>query len=474
VHDNYFALGGDSMLGPRLLLKLRETTGAELSLRSLFQAPTIAEMAELIQKIQRGGEAAETPALDLAAEAVLDPAIVAADGPVVEPGEARAVFLTGATGFLGAFLAVELATRTNADVFCLVRAGSPDEGTRRIRRNLERYGIWDDAFAERIVAVPGDLGQPLLGIPEVEFDRLAATLDAVYHCGAWVNATYAYELLKPANVLGTQEALRLAARGRTKPLHFVSTLAVFSHSSMAAGGIYEDAELPGYVQSKWVAEKLVGLARERGIPTTIFRPPAIGGHSRSGIGNQLDFVWNVVKGCIQLGAGFEGIQAINIAPVDYVSSAIVHLSRHAESFDKAFHLANPVQSTWRELFQVLRGMGYALDPLPYDVWYERLLAAARPEKDQALIPFLPILSALYVALARTDGDPVLEHPDDPNTRCGLAGSGIHCPPMSAELIERYISAFAEQGFFPPPPVGAGVCQRYNLHEATSNASTLQE
>jgi thioester reductase-like protein len=478
VHDDYFALGGDSMLGPRLLLKLRETTGVELSLRSLFQAPTIAEMAELIQKIQRGGEAAEAPALDLAAEAVVDPAIVAADGQVVEPGEARAVFLTGATGFLGAFLAVELATRTNADVFCLVRAGSPDEGTQRIRRNLERYGIWDDAFAQRIVAVPGDLGQPLLGIPEAEFDRLAANLDAVYHCGAWVNATYAYELLKPANVLGTQEALRLAARGRTKPLHFVSTLAVFSHSPMASG-IYEDAELPagdellnGYVQSKWVAEKLVVLARERGIPTTIFRPPAIGGHSRSGIGNRLDFVWNVVKGCIQLGAGFEGIQAINVAPVDYVSSAIVHITRHADSFGKAFHLANPVQSTWRELFQMLRGMGYALAPLPYDLWYERLLEAARPEKDQALIPFLPVITALRVVQARTHSAPILEHLDDTNTRRGLAGSGIHCPPMSAELVERYVSAFAEQGFFPPPPVGAGARRGYNLHEVAGNASTF--
>src|SRR5262249_37716095 len=133
-----------------------------------------------------------------------------------------AVFLTGATGFLGAFLLRELLEQLpTGRVFCLVRAASPEDGARRLRANLTAWGLWDDSFASRITAVPGDLGRPLLGLAEADFDRIAREAGAIYHNGASVNLFYAYSTLKPANVLGTHEVLRLAARGRVKPVHYV-------------------------------------------------------------------------------------------------------------------------------------------------------------------------------------------------------------------------------------------------------------
>src|SRR5438132_4693763 len=136
----------------------------------------------------------------------------------------RSLFLTGCTGYVGAFLARELLETTDAVLHCLVRAEDAPRGLARLRGSLQGYGIWQGAYASRIVPVAGDLRQPLLGLADAEFSRLAAEVDALYHCGAQVNFVFPYAALQSANVAGTQEVIRLAVRGRMKPLHHISSV----------------------------------------------------------------------------------------------------------------------------------------------------------------------------------------------------------------------------------------------------------
>ncbi len=473
IHDSFFELGGHSLLAPQLLVQLRNRLGIEFPMRDLAEATTVARMASAVELIQREGLAAlaaRREEVDLWAEAShLDPAIVP-EAPWIRPiGPIRPIsqiFLTGATGFLGSHLVAELLARTGARIHCLVRASDDASAFERLRQSLVDREIWREEHAGRLLAIAGDLAEPRFGLSEEAFRALAQRVDLVYHCGAWVNFNYPYKLLKPANVLGTVEALRLAALGRAKPLHFISSIAATPEGDYGFREhpvVYEDEDsdsveglFGGYGETKWVCERLIRIARSRGLPVTIYRPGVLSGHSRTGIGNTRDMVWSVIKSSIQIGVHPADEIRVGVTPVDYVASAIVHLSLDARNADRLFQLPHPNPPSNQQIYKVVRSYGYPLEAIPYEEWVERVVKVARVDSGNALSAFVGVAEN-YDKLAekvQTEGeDGQLKEIvfDGTNTRTALAGSGIICPDLDEELIARYLDVFVRTGFYPPPP-----------------------
>ena len=461
IHDNFFELGGHSLLTVQLLSRVRETFYVDLPLLCLFKAPTVAGLAQAISLAQRSGPLTtidNTNVTNLSAEAILDPTICPASLPSFTVP--KHIFLTGATGFIGAFLLHELLQHSQASIHCLVRSSSSEEGLQKIKSNMKRYFLWNEELRSRVIPVPGDLAQPFLGLSEQQFHQLASEFDVIYHNGAFVNLIYPYSALRAANVLGTQEVLRLASQIKVKPVHFISTLDVFqSHSYSEMEVITEQNELAywqgisdGYAQSKWVAEKLVMAARDRGIPVCIYRLGMIAGHSQTGAYKTDDLVCRMIKGFIQLGSAPDLELSLNLTPVDYVSSAIVHLSKQKESLGKAFHLVNSYPLYLSKLVSALQEIGYSINQITYEKWQAELLNI-NSLQENALSPLVSLftekISEKQLSYLETSSL-TSQAFSCQNTTDGLVGTSICCPVIDTKLLGNYFSYFTRSGFLNIP------------------------
>jgi amino acid adenylation domain-containing protein/thioester reductase-like protein len=445
INDDFFELGGHSLLTTQLLFKVKEAFNLDIYLGSFLEKPTVAGLAEKI--VQFGQLEVPCQTLNIKSESALDPIIFPPNlGQFIS--KPKAILLTGPTGFLGAFLLAELLQITKANIYCLVRSSSLEDAWSKLKTSLQSYQIWNENFSSRIIPILGDLTKPLLNLKSETFHQLASTIDVIYHNGAWVNHIYPYFILKPANVLGTQEILRLASQIKTKPVHFISSSGVVG--SKVESGVklvreqdnLDENEFPnnGYCQTKWIAEKLVQTAAQRGIPVCIYRPSRISGHSQTGVFNSNDFLYKLIISCVQLKSVPDVDIRENIVPVDYVSKAIVYLSQQEESLGKTFHLVHSQTLHSHTLIEYIRSLGYRIEQIPYRHWREKLLKITQEYLEHplySLVPFFPEFPQHNSGLLQLDNQNVIK---------GLLNTSITCPSIDGQLLKVYFDYLGNKGF----------------------------
>ncbi|MGK5544202.1 thioester reductase domain-containing protein, partial [Streptomyces sp. URMC 127] len=378
------------------------------------------------------------------------------------PGRPGDVLLTGATGFVGAFLLDRLLRATTARVHCPVRASSPAHAERRVKAGLLRYGLCpDDAAWQRVRCFPADLAAPGLALAPAHAAELSRSLDLIIHNAARVNFLYPYEALRPANVDGTREIVRLAAPRRV-PVHFLSTVAVVAGFG-TAGVRTVDEDLPldhadrltmGYAESKWVAEGVLRSAAEQGLPTAVYRPYEVTGDRQHGACNTETAICSLFKTIAETGLAPDIDLPMDFVPVDHLAEAVVHIATRRPATGRVHHVTNPRPATLADVLDRMRAAGFALRTMPYEQWVGELVRHVARNPTSPTAPFVSLcvdrsnkadisvkemyLNGVFPALGRR------------NAEEALAGSGLVCPPVDAALLDRYLEYFFTSGYIARP------------------------
>ncbi|WP_146034601.1 thioester reductase domain-containing protein, partial [Burkholderia thailandensis] len=451
IDDNFFDCGGHSILAIGVVYQINEAFGTSLSVADIFMAPTVRRLAERMRDAPDGPEY-----VDLASAAVLPDDIAPLPGPVA--GTPRALLLTGATGFVGRHLLRELIDRTDATIHCLVRAPDAAQGLARIRATLERWSLWRDGDDARVIAVPGDLGRPRIGLSEPDRARLVAEVDAIYHNGTSMNHLESFEMARAANVGGVIELLRIATEGRPKTFNYVSTLAVFSMRERTGTHVFDesapidDERHPsdqGYTTSKWAGEQLTHLAAARGVPCNVFRLGLVTGDVRHGRYDELQAYYRLLKSCILMGAAFDDFRYdLVITPVDYVARALAHLGAKHPQGGRVFHLSTMQVTPMRTVFEMMNAhLPTPMRMLTHRAWIDELRVRYRRGDVQSIVPvvqwMMNMSDAELVKLAREREETTFIY-DCTATHRELEEAGIVVPVFDDALLQRYLRGMFDE------------------------------
>lgn len=440
-----------------MVLRIKEHFNLSIPIHNFFDNPTISNLAKLLDK-QHRSEEAKAANIHWNSEIKLDVNVqVMGIAPAVQR-KPKAILLTGGTGFLGAHLLSDLYRHTNATIYCLLRSSrTPENGIVRLRCSLNQYNL-DNAILEsgRIIACPGDLSFPLMGLSHERFNELADIIETIYHSAAKVHHLYNYDVMKSTNVQSTQELLRFATTRRLKRFHYISTISAAVDKNLNGhiaeqlqqGNCYQQ-ELPnGYVQSKWVSERLIANADMRDVPVNVYRPTWITGSSNTGIApTRNNHLFAVIKGCIQLGAAPDWDIRINMMPVDVLSKIVTEISLQQYNPETVFNLANTHEIDWLEFMRWLKRYGYHINIIPAKQWRMEYLANAK--SDNAIYPLLPLyMSESLDNKTRIQNTPfpvAIEH-----TQSAMAELNIAYPKIDEALLEKYFHYFHESDFIKAP------------------------
>jgi fatty acid CoA ligase FadD9 len=338
------------------------------------------------------------------------------------------VLLTGATGFLGRYLALEWLERLSlvgGTLICLVRAKSDEEARARLDATFDSgdpalLQHYRELAADHLEVLAGDKGEADLGLDGATWQRLADTVDLIVDPAALVNHVLPYSQLFAPNALGTAELIRIALTTKIKPFVYVSTIGV--GAGIEPGRFVEDADIReisptrsvddsyanGYGNSKWAGEVLLREAHDLcGLPVSVFRCDMIlADVTYAGQLNLPDMFTRMMLSLMASGIapesfyqpGSDGGRArahYDGLPVEFIAEAISTLGVAVTDGFETYHVMNPYDDgiSMDTFVDWLIEAGYPLHRVSgYDTWLARFETALRglPDKQRqaSLLPLL--------------------------------------------------------------------------------------
>ncbi len=488
--DHFTDLGGDSLSALTFANLLRDIFGVDVPV-GVIVGPTsdLRQLAGYIEAERESGSTRPTfasvhgqgatvvRASDLTLDKFIDEAtLAAAPGVAYVTGEPKTVLLTGANGWLGRFLALELlerAAQTGGTLITVVRGRDEAAARKRLEAAFDSgdpnlLKRFRRLAADHLEVIPGDIGEPNLGLDALTWDHLAHNVDQIIHPAALVNHVLPYSEEFGPNVVGTAEVIRLAITAQIKPVTYLSTVAVAM--SVAAHDFVEDGDIRevssqrpvdssyanGYANSKWAGEVLLREAHDLcGLPVAVFRSDMILAHRRyEGQLNVPDAFTRLILSLLATGiaprsfyetdadgrpqrAHYDGL------PADFVAESIITLAATATDGYRSYDVMNPHDDgiSLDTFVEWLVSAGHKIAWIDdYDEWLSRFETALTglPEQ-QRRNSVLPLLDAYRKPERPVRGAIAPTEVFRGAVQAAKVGPDGDIPHITESLIDKYVS-----------------------------------
>lgn len=480
---SFYDLGGDSIMSVQIVPKInRRWEGVNVPMSVMTIQPTLKSVARYIDRsldpiglrmdvnASDGETQLELYSNDLVNQIKSLP-LAFTSSPLGSSQDGMNILLTGATGFLGAYILHDALMRNPPNhVYVHVRAASVRDAWTRVQTTCEAYGLWKNWWKTEgnVEVVLGDLTKPKLGMSDSDYSRIAQSAEVVIHNGARVHWLLPYQDLKATNVLSTIEAIKLcASEEKPKRLAFVSSTSAldadyYLQQSEYGNKILEFDNLEGsrqglatgYGQTKWVSEKLINEACKRGLNGVIIRSGYVLGDPKTGTSNTDDFLVRMLKGCVQIGSRPDVANTINMVPVTHVARLVNAVTFHAAKGAVAHVEAHP-RLDFNQFLKALEVYGYQVPLESYDEWKEKVVRYVDDDTDSKREELA--LLGLYHMVT---GD-LIEATKAPNLNDRNAEKALEADAklpqadtpkgVTEQAIGAYLSFLVARGFMVAPP-----------------------
>lgn len=424
-----------------------------------------------------GAGATEAHASDLTLDRFIDAATLAAAPQLPGPSsEIRTVLLTGATGFLGRYLALEWLERMSlvgGKVIALVRARTNDEARIRLDATFDSgdptlLAHYRELAAGHLEVIAGDKGEENLGLDAQTWQRLADTVDLIVDPAALVNHVLPYRELFGPNAVGTAELIRIALTTKVKPFVYVSTIGV--GAGITPGQFIEDGDIRtisptravddsyanGYGNSKWAGEVLLREANDLcGLPVSVFRCDMI--LADTTYGGQLnlpDMFTRMILSLVATGIAPASFYELDTdgnrqrahydgLPVEFIAEAISTLGAQVTEGFETYHVMNPYDDGigLDEFVDWLAEAGYPIQRIgDYGTWLQRFETSMRALPDrQRQYSLLPLLHNYQHAERPVRGSIAPTERFRAAVQDAKIGPDKDIPHVTPEVIVKYVT-----------------------------------
>jgi thioester reductase-like protein len=279
-----------------------------------------------------------------------------------------AIFLTGATGYIGSYVAAGLLRGHRDRLIVLVRAKGEHDARKRLWQAWQLHMDFAEfqALQSRVDVALGDLTSPDLGLHGEARDRVVRATDSVLHVAASLNRKSAKACFN-VNLRGTLSVIKLAQQARDhhglRRFSDVSTVAVAGTRQDEVvtedGTIdWERSDYDPYARTKKFCEHMLHELLPD-VPKVVFRPSTIMGDSRFPQTTQFDMVRAFAIFAHMRALPFKPEWRMDICPADYVGDAIVHVHQAERPRWDAYNLSAGLASpTYREILTALKRDGH--------------------------------------------------------------------------------------------------------------------